>query len=299
MNRAPLSLINQLTFIAIISALQIIFLLLNQWTPFVGYWLTYFLPFFPLLVLIKTQWKGYLIYSFTSLVLILLLMSTPFEVMLFYWFPALILGTGYALAIKNRFSLFELVLGLSIMQFFTLYVLRIISLAIYEIDLLNFLYQLLDVMTLPNIELMNPIMIYIIALLQVFISVVLLLPFIERWRLPIMYQVFFGKRLVVIYGVMLSLALLLTLFAPQLAFYLLGPLTLLSLYAYTYFFLRPLKFATYGLLTGLFLYPFINAMLSDILTGPFRILSILFLGVVAFGFVVVKSITQTKQNDLR
>ncbi len=226
-------------------------------------------------------------------------MSTPFEVMLFYWFPALILGTGYALAIKNRFSLFELVLGLSIMQFFTLYVLRIISLAIYEIDLLNFLYQLLDVMTLPNIELMNPIMIYIIALLQVFISVVLLLPFIERWRLPIMYQVFFGKRLVVIYGVMLSLALLLTLFAPQLAFYLLGPLTLLSLYAYTYFFLRPLKFATYGLLTGLFLYPFINAMLSDILTGPFRILSILFLGVVAFGFVVVKSITQTKQNDLR
>jgi hypothetical protein len=49
---------------------------------------------------------------------------------------------------------------------------------------------------------------------------------------------------------------------------------------------------------GLILYPFVNAYFSDILEGPYRILSIIFIAIIPLALMMYKSFTQKKKNAL-
>ena len=288
----------QITWIAMVVVLQLLFLWLNQLYPFIGYWFTFLLPIFTILVLLSSTWRGLLIYAFTSMLLILLFIQPAIETILFYWLPSFILGIGYVIGLKNKATLFSMVLFLSLIQLVVLYLLRTFSLFLYEVDLLSFIYLVLGLNDVDNVYLLNPMMLYAIALLQIILSLGLMIPVMERFGIHLPYQLMLTRIEVYAFLGIFLISLVSVGFAPQLSLFALGPLTLLSVYSYIYFFMRPVRFAAYPLLMGLVLYPFVNAFFSDILQGPYRILSVIFIAIIPLALMMYKSLTQKKKNAL-
>lgn len=288
----------QITWIAMVVVLQLLFLWLNQLYPFIGYWFTFLLPIFTILVLLSSTWRGLLIYAFTSMLLILLFIQPAIETILFYWLPSFILGIGYVIGLKNKATLFSMVLFLSLIQLVVLYLLRTFSLFLYEVDLLSFIYLVLGLNDVDNVYLLNPMMLYAIALLQIILSLGLMIPVMERFGIHLPYQLMLTRIEVYAFLGIFLISLVSVGFAPQLSLFALGPLTLLSVYSYIYFFMRPVRFAAYPLLMGLVLYPFVNAFFSDILQGPYRILSVIFIAIIPLALMMYKSFTQKKKNAL-
>jgi hypothetical protein len=287
-----------MTWIAMVLVLQMLSLWLNQLYPFIGYWFTFLLPIFTILVLLSSTWRGFIIYSITSMMLIFFFIQAPMETILFYWLPSFILGIGYVIGLKQKATLFSLVLFLSLIQLVVLYVLRMFSLFLYEVDLLSFIYLFLNLTNISNIHLLNPIMLYAIALLQITLSLALLIPVLEKLGIQPPYQLMLTRIEVYAFLGIFLLSLVSVGVAPQLSLFAIGPLTLLSVYGYLYFLMRPVRFATYPLLMGLILYPFVNAYFSDILQGPYRILSVIFIAIIPLALMLHKSFTQKKKNAL-
>ena len=288
----------QITWIALVVVLQLLFLYLNQLYPFVGYWFTFLFPIFTILVLLSSTWRGLVIYSVTSILLIMMLIQPAMEIILFYWFPSFILGIGYVIGLKQKATLFTMVLFLSLIQLAVLYVLRVFSLSLFEVDLLAFIYLFLNLTNVDNLFLLNPMMLYAIGLLQITISISLMIPVMERFGIHLPYQLMLTRIEVYTYLGLFMIGLLSIGFAPQLSLFTLGPLTLLSVYSYLYFLMRPVRFAAYPLLIGLIIYPFVNAYFSGILEGPYRILSVIFIAIIPLALMMYKSFTQKKKNAL-
>jgi hypothetical protein len=141
-------------------------------------------------------------------------------------------------------------------------------------------------------------MLYAIALLQIILSLGLMIPVMERFGIHLPYQLMLTRIEVYAFLGIFLISLISVGFAPQLSLFALGPLTLLSVYSYLYFFMRPVRFAAYPLLMGLVLYPFVNAFFSDILQGPYRILSVIFIAIIPLALMMYKSLTQKKKNAL-
>ena len=141
-------------------------------------------------------------------------------------------------------------------------------------------------------------MLYAIGLLQITISISFMIPVMERFGIHLPYQLMLTKIEVYAYVALFLVGLISIGFAPQLSLFVLGPLTLLSVYTYLYFFMRPVRFAAYPLLVGLIIYPFVNAYFSDILEGPYRILSVIFIAIIPLALMMYKSFTQKKKNAL-
>jgi hypothetical protein len=288
----------QITWIALVIVLQVFFLYFNQLYPYIGYWFTFLLPIFTIVVLLSSTWRGLVIYAVTSMLLIFLLIQPAMETILFYWIPSFILGIGYVIGLKQKATLFSMVLFLSLIQLGVLYGLRSLSLFFYEVDLLAFIYLVLNLTNVDNIFLLNPMMLYAIALLQITISIGFMVPLMERFRIHLPYQFMLTRIEVYVYLGIFLLALISAIFFPPLSLFALGPLTLLSVYSYLYFFMRPVRFAAYPLLIGLIIYPFINAYFSNILQGPYRILSVIFIAIIPLSLMLYKSFTQKKRNAL-
>ena len=288
----------QITSIAMVAVLQLLFLWLNQLYPFIGYWFTFLLPVFTILVLLGSTWRGLVIYSFVSVMLIFLFIQPAMETVLFYWFPSFFLGIGYVVGLRRKATLFSMVFFLSLIQLVVLYGLRMVSLFLYEIDLLSIIYLFFNLTNVNNIFLLNPMMLYAIALMQIILSLGLLIPVLERFNIHLPYQLMLTKIEVYAFFVIFLISLISVSFAPQLSLFALGPLTLLSVYSYLYFFMRPVRFAAYPLLMGLILYPFVNAYFSDVLEGPYRILSVIFIAIIPLALMMYKSFTQKKKNAL-
>jgi hypothetical protein len=288
----------QITWIALVVVLQLLFLYLNQLYHFIGYWFTILFPIFNIVVLLSSTWRGLVIYAVTSMLLIMMLIQPAIEIMLFYWLPSFILGIGYVIGLKQKATLFSMVLFLSLTQLGVLYLLRMLSLWLYEVDLLSFIYLFFNLTNVANIFLLNPMMLYAIGLLQITISISFMIPLMERFGIQIPYQLMLTRIEVYAYVALFFVGLISIGFAPQLSLFALGPLTLLSVYSYLYFFMRPIRFAAYPLLMGLILYPFVNAYFSDILEGPYRILSVIFIAIIPLALMMYKSFTQKKKNAL-
>ena len=288
----------QITSIAMVVGLQLLFLWLNQLYPFIGYWFTFLLPIFTILVLLGLTWRGLLIYSMTSLLLIFIFILPAMETILFYWLPSFLLGIGYVIGLRRKATLFSMVLFLSLIQLGVLYGLRMVSLFLYEVDLLSILYLFFNLTDVHNIFLLNPMILYAIALLQIILSLGLLIPVLEKFNIQLPYQLMLTRIEVYAFFVIFIISLISVGFAPQLSLFALGPLTLLSVYSYLYFLMRPVRFAAYPLLMGLILYPFVNAYFSDILQGPYRILSVIFIAIIPLALMMYKSFTQKKKNAL-
>ena len=299
MNRLEFNKPNQvLAWIALMCGLQVIILWLNATLPIVGYWLTYFLPFITLMVYLLTQWRGFLIYSLTSILLVIILIQPFVEMTLFYALPSWLLGIGYGIALKKKATLLSLLVILSIIQFGILYLIQVFTLQLYQLDLLDFIYQILNLDRNTLVVVLDPILFYTIALLQVLVGLLLIFPLIERFHLPMHYQLYFSKQELMFFNGLFIITLLTLFLMPSVAFFALGPLALFTIYSYVYFFMKPARFAVYVLLLGLVLYPFINAILSSVLEGPYRIFSVLFLSIFPLLIVLFNSFTQKQENAL-
>lgn len=299
MNRLELSKPNQvLAWIALMSGIQIIILSINIILPVVGYWLTYGLPFINLMVYYRTDLKAFLIYSITTMVLVLFFIQPALETLLFYAFPSWLLGMGYGLALKKKASLLTLMVVLSIVQFGILYIMKIMTLQFYQLDFLSLIYQLLNLDRQTSVTLLDPILVYAIALLQVFMGLLLIYPLIERFQLPVQYQLFFSQTGFKFFIGLWLMTILMLLLAPSLAYFALGPLVFFTIYSYSYLLVKASRINRFILLFSLILYPFINAILSSVFTGPYRIFSVLFLTFFSMVIVLFNSITQKHQNAL-
>jgi hypothetical protein len=290
--------IQQLAWIAFITVFQVLFLFLQQLYPIVGYWLTYFLPFFTMFVLLQTNLKGWLIYASTSILLIFISIGNPIESIMFFWLPSTILGAGYTVAVKQKFTLFSLVLVLSILQMLILFMIRSISFTFYEVDLLEFILFLFKIEPSYQVDILLPILVYMVALLQVSLSVILMLPLMDRFSLSMNYRLNFTTIEVYTFIGMFTLEVLLAFFYPAWSFFLFGPLTLMTIYSYLYLLLRPVRYTPLILILGMVLYPFLNAIFYDLFLGPFQILSTLFLAFVPLILMIDKSFNKKNKNAL-
>jgi hypothetical protein len=271
---------------------------LLQINPTIGYGLTYFLPFFTIIIFARTHYRGVLIYAFSSIFLIFILLPSPLEMILFFALPSLLLGLAYGYALESHASTFEMIFLLAMVQMVVLFITRWISLWLYEVDLLALFYEFFRVANLSQIEIFNPLILYTISLIQVLVSYILLLPLIERMGFKLDYQVFYNHTTLKIFLGMFILSLGLSVIQPRLAFYVIGPLALISVYTYVYFFMKPLHYEPYIMLVGLVIYPYFNALVAPLFIGPFRILTSLFLTFIPLVLAYIKSFTQKRKNAL-
>jgi hypothetical protein len=299
MNSKPsLGIIQQLSWIAFLTVFQILFLYLQQMYPIIGYWLTYFLPFFTIFILLQTSVRGWLIYAVSSILLILIFIMNPMESILFHWLPSTILGAGYTYALKQKFTLFSLVLMLSILQMVILFMVRSISMTLYEVDLLAFILFIFKMEPSYQLDILLPILVYMVALLQVSLSVILMLPLMERFSLRINYQLNLTPIEIYAYIGLFFIQVMLALVYPAWSFFLFGPLTLMSIYSYLFLFLRPVRYTPLIMILGLIIYPFLNAIFYDSFPGPYRILSTLFLAFIPLALMIDKSFNKKNKNAL-
>lgn len=288
----------EMIWIALMTGIQVIFLWLNQIYPVIGYWLTYLLPFFTTMVIFLVTKKGLIIYFATSFLLTIIIVQPFIETVLFYLLPAWLLGLGYGIALKKRATLLTLLLMLSMIQLFVLFIIRAVSIRLYETDLLSFIYLFLNIQDPIKISLLNPLALYTIALMQVLISLMLMLPLLERFKLVMDYRLFLNRQEALTFLILFFLTLLFSLVWPPLTFYLIGPLVLLSVYSYVYFLMKPNQFDPYWLIFGLVIYPFINALFNPIINPPYQLMTSLFLAFVPLVLVLYKSFIQKKKNPL-
>lgn len=299
MNRFNLIKTNQvIPWIALMCGLQVMILWFNVTLPVIGYWFTYILPFLVLIVFVTTHWKGFFIYSFTSILLVLILIQPFIETTLFYVLPSFFLGIGYGLAIKKQTNFLSLLMLLSMIQFGILYFIQAITFELYQLDMLEVIYSLLNLEHDSTMTLLDPILLYTIALLQILISMFFMLPLLERFQLTWSNATSFLKNELVSFIGLFFITLLSLFFFESFAFIGLGPLLLFTIYSYLYFFVTSSRFWKYFLIFGMVLYPFINAILSSLLEGPYRIFSILFLSIFPIIIVLFNSFTQKRQNAL-
>lgn len=295
MNSLEMTKPNQkLTWIALLSGLQLIILWLNFTIPQLGYWITYVLPFMTLMVYLTTDKRGLLIYSITSVLLVLLFIQPFVETTLFYLLPTWLLGIGYGIGIKKKLTMISLLMILSIIQFFILYFIQLFSRQLYQLDLLALVYSLLNLDRNTLVVILDPILIYTIALLQVLIGLLFILPLIERFHIPIQYQFYFSNIQLIFFSTFFIFTIFALIWSPSYAFFGLGPLVLFTVFSYVYLLMNPSRYRVYILMIALVVYPFVNAFLSSVFEGPYRIFSILFLSFFPLLNLLFNSLTQKR-----
>jgi len=294
----PLLVNQRLTFAALMAAANIIFLILVTAFPTIGFPLSLFLPLLSVLVFFLTTVKTYLLYAVTSFFLTFLFVPNALESTIFFLIPSLLFGIGMATLFKFRLSFFEHVYYMGILHIANLSLTILLSQFFYQQSLLTVMYALLQLNDAANFYIFDGLILYTFGLLQVLITIVLISPLLERFKIVMLFPIRLPNYLIKLHSVSVAIALLSTPFFPFIPLLLIGPITLISVYLYFYYFLFPLRYSTIFLIGMLALLPFIYALFHFVYADGLQIIAFLYISFPPILLHFYKSINQTKKNVL-
>lgn len=290
--------IQQLTLMALLSALHVIFLMLQEWYAGIGFILTITLPILTVLVWLNGGWRSTLLYGISSILLMVVFLTTPLESFIFVATPHLLLGLGYAWAYRYQLTLPHVLWLLSLVQWGILMIIRWFSRALYQFDIIDIIYQLLQLQDEPTMSMFTPLVLYLIALIQLLIQFLLIMPMFQRIGIRFAPSTRRSLADKMVYLSVSIMTITLSVLLPSIALWMLGPTLYLMTFVYTEIFFTESPSSRMILIIGIVLFPFFNAILSDYFSGGFRILSILVLTIPPMLVWAWKSFTQRRKNAL-
>lgn len=173
------TLLQNMAFMAIIAAIDVVAAILSAFFPIAGIFIMIFLPFFSAVVTLLCKWRYYPIYALAAIGVSMIATAWNMSYTVFYLLPSLITGFLFGLCFKSRLHPIYALLTTSIIQ---------CSLTFAFIPLINFIYEVdtisyfLELFNLTNQRIMVLPMVYIISLIQMVFSYIVLINELKKFR---------------------------------------------------------------------------------------------------------------------
>ncbi|MGI6644616.1 MAG: hypothetical protein ACOX28_02570 [Bacilli bacterium] len=165
MNEKRTKTITQIAFIAIMSAVNAILVLISVLVPFSTILLVLALPIVSIITILKVDVKYYFIYFFTSILLSFIINFSGGSAVLFYLIPALILGFIMGFTLKKDLPSIYVIIFASLTNLGIFYLMVPLCNLIYEINYLNILYDFLNLNS-DNQRIIFMSIVFLVSLLQ-------------------------------------------------------------------------------------------------------------------------------------
>lgn len=175
------TLLQNMAFMGIIAAINVILCALSTLFPIAGIFIMILLPFFSAMVTMLCKWKYYPIYFFASIGVALAATFWNTEFTLFYLLPSLITGFLFGLCFIKKISGTYALLFTSIVQCGLIYLLLPIIKLIYGTDLITLFLTLFKLNNHENIMIIVPSFIYLLSLIEMVLSYIVLTNEIKKF----------------------------------------------------------------------------------------------------------------------
>ena len=182
------TLLQNISFMAIMSAINLIFVLLNWLLPIVSLFIMLFLPLVSTLTTLLCNKKYYLIYFATSLGLGLLVGINIISDVFFYLLPALISGFIFGILIEKKINFIWIISLGTIIQFICFLTSSVLISLITKFDYLNTINVLFRTTDLSIKEVVPLLFIFISSLSQILLSFFLLKEELKKFNIFISYK---------------------------------------------------------------------------------------------------------------
>ncbi len=160
------SFIQNLAFMALMAAINMVFSLVALFFPFASLFLIIALPMASVMVVLVCKEKYYPIYAVATLCLSFLVTLNGPETTLFYLFPSLLSGFLFGFLIKRNVFSGWIILAASFLELGVSYITMLIINAIYETDMVAFFARLFAMDQSPFVGVIMPTFFFVLALAQ-------------------------------------------------------------------------------------------------------------------------------------
>jgi hypothetical protein len=293
----PSTTAHQLTFVAISLSLHALFVMLGVTFPGMLFFIQLYLPLFSLVAIFMLGYRFQFVYVVSTFILSFLLFPDMTH-LIFYILPSVILGSMLGILLKVKKNFFEISYIAIAIQAAIIALTIWLSNVLLETNILRIFYQLLDISLHPLLYRLNPLVIFIFAVIEVTITLLLIFPFLKRFQIIVHYQVPLTPLLYYSHLSLIVIGLVNIFIIPEISLIVLPLILFMTIYLYIYFFTRPTSTSSYLLLAALFLFPLVNAFVSSYLSQGLQILSVYFLALPPIFIHHKKSIRILNENVL-
>jgi len=158
--------IRDITFMALMAALNVSFCIIGAFVPLAGLFLSIALPLSSALVAVKMRIAFYPVYALATLGLCIIVTPAQIDTTLFYVLPSLLLGLAFGLLFKLKWPPLLIIIVASYIQLGLLYVTIALINALFMIDFVGALLTLLAIDHFSGVALITPTLLYAISLAQ-------------------------------------------------------------------------------------------------------------------------------------
>ena len=168
------TLVQNITYMAIMAAVNAIFSLIAAFVPLASLFLMIVLPLSSAIVFLFCRHRYYIIYAFATVVLCLLVTIFDMSFTIFYVLPSVITGYLFGLLIKYKFHAVWIILLTSIAQgLFTALTIPLVN-VLFEVNLIDTFKGFLQVTGSVNVDLIIPTFLFFLALVQMVFSYIVI-----------------------------------------------------------------------------------------------------------------------------
>ncbi|MCQ2795704.1 MAG: hypothetical protein MJ213_00110 [Bacilli bacterium] len=168
------TLLQNMAFMGIMAALNVLLSALGAYVPIVGIFVVIFLPFFSAITAMICKWKYYPIYAIATIIVSLCATFWHTEFTVFYLIPSVITGFLFGLCFKLKLNATYSLLFTSLTQLGLTYLAIPIIEAIYGTNLIDTFLTLLQLKDNPHALIIVPSFIYLLSLAQMLLSYIVL-----------------------------------------------------------------------------------------------------------------------------
>jgi hypothetical protein len=223
--------IQNITFMAMMAAINIVFVLITTFVPVLVVALLFILPFTSVLVTLFCQKRYYPLYIIATIGLCIVVTIWNFSDTLFYVIPSMISGFVFGFLAKYKFPLLYLILGPAVIQFaFSYLAIPLIEL-IYGFNIIDTFANAFNLGGFAYLYLVVPSFIFLISFIQAIISYMIIRDELIKFNSPLFENKDFFWVNVVINLTLLILIIILAFFNLPIAYLCL----IISLVITTYF----------------------------------------------------------------
>lgn len=168
------TIIQNLTFMALMAAINVVFVILSTLVPFLTVVLVFVLPLTSVTVTLYCKKRFFPIYAVATTVLCLVVVFWNFSDTLFYVIPSIISGFLFGILAEKKCPSIFLVLVPTLVQVVFTYISIPLIKLIFELDIITFFLNVFGLQNNPNIYLIIPSFILLLSLIQSTLSYMVL-----------------------------------------------------------------------------------------------------------------------------
>jgi len=179
------TLIQNITYMAIMAAINVIFSVLAMFLPLASFILMLVLPFTSVIVVLFCKEKYFVIYAVSTVILCLLVTITEAQTTIFYIIPSIISGFVFGWLIKAKIhAAFILIISTTVQLGLTYATLPLIH-WIYGVNMIDVFKTLLHLNAHPMVDGIIPTFFYVLALAQTTFSFIIIHAEIKKFGVTI------------------------------------------------------------------------------------------------------------------